>query len=200
MKTNQQSGISVLQIIVALAVLAVLLGAISAFIGSDESGTSTETQENNAQIDTPLETLTAGRAETLTAPVTDAAEQANTASEAELDGPQNTTQSASVVVTGTFEAYSADKLILARDGTVVLYFHADWCPSCRGLENDLNANLGNLPANTHILKVDYDSETELKKKYEVIRQHTLVIVDADGTEIKKLTGLTNTLEQVLNQL
>ena len=56
---------------------------------------------------------------------------------------------------GTFETYSADKLALASDGTVVLFFHANWCPSCRGLENDINAKLSQIPANTHILKLDY---------------------------------------------
>lgn len=200
MKTNQQSGVSALQIIVILALFAIFLGAISAFMESDEPVTGTQTQENNAQTDTPLEKLAANRAETITAPVTDAVEQANTLTEAELDSAQNPPESASVAVVGTFETYSADKLVLAENGTVVLFFHANWCPSCRGLENDLNANLERFPANTHILKLDYDSETDLKKKYGVIRQHTLVVVDTNGVEIKKLTGLTNTLEQVVNQL
>lgn len=101
---------------------------------------------------------------------------------------------------GTFTDYSPEKLALASNGTVVLFFHADWCPSCRGLEDDINAKLDQIPANTHILQLDYDTETELKKKYGVIRQHTLVVVDADGTEVKKLTGLTNTLDQVVSQL
>lgn len=101
---------------------------------------------------------------------------------------------------GTFTDYSPDKLALAEDGTLVLFFRADWCPTCRGLENNINANLSAIPANTHILKLDYDTETELKKKYGVIRQHTLIQVDANGNEIKTLTGLTNTLDQVLNQL
>lgn len=104
------------------------------------------------------------------------------------------------VAAGTFEPYSADKLALAQNGTVVLFFHAEWCPSCRGLENDINAQLSQIPANTHILKLDYDTETELKRKYGVVRQHTLVVVDANGNEIKKLTGLTNTLAQVTSQL
>lgn len=103
-------------------------------------------------------------------------------------------------VSGTFEAYSPEKLALAADGDVVLFFHADWCPSCRGLEDDLNAQLSQIPANTHILKLDYDTETELKRQYGVVRQHTLVVVDANGAEIKKLTGLTNTLDQVLTQI
>ena len=113
--------------------------------------------------------------------------------------PAEATQVTDAVATpGTFTAYSEDALL--AEGTNVLFFHADWCPSCRGLERDLIAQSADIPANLTILKLDYDSETELKKKYKVIRQHTLVVVDADGNEIKKLTGLTNTLAHVVNQL
>ncbi len=109
------------------------------------------------------------------------------------DGPETT-------VAGTFTTYSADKLAMAATGDVVLFFHAAWCPSCRALESDINANITEIPENIHILKVDYDSETELKKKYGVVRQHTLVQVDENGTEIQTLTGLTNTLNQVVAQV
>ena len=101
---------------------------------------------------------------------------------------------------GSYEAYSPEKLAKAETGDVVLFFHADWCPSCRGLESDINANLGNIPDGVHILKLDYDTETDLKKKYGVVRQHTLVQVDESGNAIKTLTGLTNTLTQVTGQL
>jgi|GEM_PF-993318 len=103
-----------------------------------------------------------------------------------------------VAASGTFTDY--DPSLLVAGETNVLFFHATWCPSCRGLENDLNANLSAIPAGVNILKLDYDTETELKQEYGVIRQHTLVVVDGNGVEIKKLNGLTNTLEQVINQL
>lgn len=101
---------------------------------------------------------------------------------------------------GSFEAYSPEKLAMAADGDVVLFFHAGWCPSCRGLENDIEANISAIPAGVHILQVDYDSETALKQKYGVVRQHTLVQVDTEGNAIKTLTGLTNTLDQVVSQI
>lgn len=105
-----------------------------------------------------------------------------------------------VATPGSFEAYSPEKLALAADSDVVLFFHASWCPSCRALESDINASLSDIPANTHILKVDYDTATALKQEYGVVRQHTLVTVDANGAKIKTLTGLTNTLEQVIAQI
>ena len=101
---------------------------------------------------------------------------------------------------GTFDVYSDGSLALANEGDVVLFFHAPWCPSCRALESDIEANLSSIPPNVHLLKVDYDSATELKKKYGVVRQHTLVQVDSAGNEIQTLTGLVNTLDQVISQL
>ncbi len=101
---------------------------------------------------------------------------------------------------GTFTEYDESLLSNANSGDVLIFFHATWCPSCRGLEKDINSNLSNIPTDMTILKADYDSETTLKKKYGVVRQHTIVQVDANGDEIKTLTGITNTLEQVIRQI
>jgi hypothetical protein len=50
-----------------------------------------------------------------------------------------------------------------------------------------------------ILKTDYDKETELKKKYGVTYQHTLVQVDKSGNMIKKWSG-GGTLDNLLSQI
>jgi thiol-disulfide isomerase/thioredoxin len=89
---------------------------------------------------------------------------------------------------GSYEAYSPEKIMRAETGDVVLFFHASWCPSCRGLNSDIEANMNAIPQGVTILKVDYDKETELKKKYGVTTQHTLVQVDKDGNMIKKWSG------------
>jgi thiol-disulfide isomerase/thioredoxin len=89
---------------------------------------------------------------------------------------------------GSYEAYAPEKIARAETGDVVLFFHASWCPSCRGLNADIEKHLETIPAQLSILKVDYDTETELKKKYGVTYQHTLVQVDKDGNLIKKWSG------------
>lgn len=89
---------------------------------------------------------------------------------------------------GSFETYDLEKLALADSGDVVLFFHASWCPTCRSLASNITENIASIPLNTHILKVDYDSETKLKQKYGVTYQHTLVQVDSQGNLIKKWTG------------
>lgn len=209
MKTNLQSGVSIIQVILALAVGAVLFGVISLFTSSNEPAAVTQTGENNAEMESIDESMVDDMDEAMIDPVNQAVEAENTIMEDEMDkidvgmtddDVQSASESVSIAPAGTFQDYSADKLALASNGTVALFFHANWCPSCRSLENDINANLSDIPANTHILKLDYDTETELKKKYGVVRQHTIVVVDADGNELKKLTGLTNTLEQVVSQL
>ena len=92
---------------------------------------------------------------------------------------------------GSYEAYAPEKLARAASGDVVLFFHASWCPSCRVLNADIEKNLSAVPENVSILKVNYDTESELKKKYGVTYQHTLVQVSADGSLIKKWSGGSN---------
>ena len=86
---------------------------------------------------------------------------------------------------GTYEDYAADKLALATNGKVVLYFHATWCPICRSLDANISSDLNMIPAGVHILKVDYDTATALRQKYGVTYQHTFVQVDARGVMITK---------------
>lgn len=106
---------------------------------------------------------------------------------------------APVAQAGSYEAYSADKIARAENGDVVLFFHAPWCPSCRGLNSNLEASRDDIPGTLTILKTDYDTQTALKQKYGVTIQHTLVQVDKDGNLIKKWTG-GGTLASVVSQL
>ncbi|MBI4080016.1 thioredoxin family protein [Candidatus Kaiserbacteria bacterium] len=83
---------------------------------------------------------------------------------------------------GSYEVYSPEKLALASKDKVVLYFHANWCPICRPLDAAFKAGV---PEGVHILKVDYDTSADLKKKYGVTYQHTFVQVDVAGNSIAK---------------
>jgi len=100
---------------------------------------------------------------------------------------------------GLYTAYSQALLQNASDGSVVLFFHAPWCPTCKLLNDNLEENQNSISSDLTILKTDYDSETDLKKKYGVTYQHTLVQVDASGNLIKKWLG-SNTLEDVVSEL
>jgi thioredoxin 1 len=100
---------------------------------------------------------------------------------------------------GTYELYAPEKLAFAESGVVVLHFHADWCPICRTLEEEILANPAGIPSGVHILKVEYDTATALKQKYGVTYQHTFVQVDAEGEQIAKW-GDSMTLAQVIEKI
>jgi len=97
---------------------------------------------------------------------------------------------------GQYIPYSKDSLTSNKN---VIFFAASWCPTCRGLDNAINSELGNIPSDLTILKADYDAETSLKQKYGVTYQHTLVQVDKDGNMLKKWNGSENVLA-ILNEL
>lgn len=112
---------------------------------------------------------------------------------------KKTAEENTILKVGSYEAYAPEKLVRAETGDVVLFFHASWCPSCRSLNSDIENNMSAIPEGVSILKLDYDKETELKKKYGVTYQHTLVQVDKDGNLIKKWSGspkLSNLVSEI----
>lgn len=84
-----------------------------------------------------------------------------------------------------WDEYAADRA--AYDDThVVLFFHAPWCPSCRATEESLTAD--GVPDGLTIVKVDFDTATDLRQQYGVTVQHTFVLVEPDGNQVKKWAG------------
>jgi thiol-disulfide isomerase/thioredoxin len=70
----------------------------------------------------------------------------------------------------------------------VLFFAASWCPTCRSADKDFTQNIKQLPKDAIIFKTDYDTESALKTKYGITRQHTFVIVDAKSMAVRKWSG------------
>ncbi len=93
---------------------------------------------------------------------------------------QKPTATSSSSSTGAYKEFSPDNLANSG-GQAVLFFHAPWCPQCRSIDNDIK-NSG-VPDGFTILKVDYDSNQELRKKYGVTLQTTLVKVDNQGNAV-----------------
>lgn len=80
-------------------------------------------------------------------------------------------------VEGAYVDY-VDGAIEATPGPKVLFFHAGWCPQCRQLDEDLRT--AGAPDGLTVMKVDYDSRTDLRQKYGVTLQTTVVFVDDQG--------------------
>lgn len=172
-------------IVIVLGVLVVVV--IGYFVFSGDKADENEAVENNSGV-AIMEKDEAEVTNTMPVPGSDVKEMVV---EAETNTPSE--------VVGSYVAYSADKLAMAETGDVVIFFYAPWCPSCRGLNSDIEQNISSIPAGVTILKIDYDTSTELKKKYGVTTQHTLVQVDKDGNLIKKWSGGSK-LENLIAQI
>ena len=83
---------------------------------------------------------------------------------------------------GKYITYSAEALSTAT-GKRILYFHAPWCPQCQEL--DASIKKGPIPDGVTIIRTDFDSNQELRKKYGVTQQTTLVLIDENGNLVKK---------------
>lgn len=71
---------------------------------------------------------------------------------------------------------------------VIVFFHAEWCATCRALEANIKANLTQIPANVLILQANFDTETALKQKYGITVKTSFAVLNADGSLEKKLVG------------
>lgn len=78
-------------------------------------------------------------------------------------------------------------MALASKGPTVLFFAADWCPTCKDALKDLNANGASL-GKISVVVVDYDASRALKARYGVSYQHTFVQIDAAGKAIAIWNG------------
>ena len=92
-------------------------------------------------------------------------------------------------ISTNYYEYSEENLKIAKDkGNIVLFFATNWCSTCTELDNELMNESEKLNDGITVLKIDFDKDTEFKKKYKVLAQHTLVQVDNDGNEITKWVG------------
>ncbi|PZU40071.1 MAG: thioredoxin [Microbacterium sp.] len=96
-------------------------------------------------------------------------------SSAAPDDPSPSSEARDSVPAGAYVDY-ADDAVAAATGTRILFFHADWCPQCRALEEDILAQ--GVPPGVTIFKVDYDTNQELRQRHGVRLQTTVVLLDA----------------------
>ena len=86
----------------------------------------------------------------------------------------------------------------------VLFFYANWCPTCRPVDKELNENQDQIPEGLSIIRINFndpeteDEENELAKKYTVNYQHTFVHIDEEGNEISTWSG--GGLEELLQNI
>jgi len=84
---------------------------------------------------------------------------------------------------------SLDQLkALAAERPTILYFHAEWCPTCQATMVQFRARWPEVQPGIVLVLADYDKETELKALYGVTYQNTYVQVGADGAKLQIWNG------------
>lgn len=101
---------------------------------------------------------------------------------------------------GRYEQYAADKVGETGYTNTILFFYAAWCPECRAFKQAITSE--NIPDGVQVLEVNYDSSSDLKKKYGVTLQSTFVKVDSSGSQVSKWIGYgkNKSLETILDNL
>jgi len=76
------------------------------------------------------------------------------------------------------QPYSAAALAEAQKAgkPVALHFRADWCPTCRAQDKMLESLKAEPGLNLTVLAVNFDTEKELKRKFNIRSQSTLVLL------------------------
>lgn len=95
---------------------------------------------------------------------------------------------------GQYLPFSSTALTDTKDTRRVLFFYANWCPTCQPADKDFTNNASKLPKDVSVIRVNYSdndtdqAEKDLAKKYGITYQHTFVQIDAQGNEIAKWNG------------
>ncbi|OGK33137.1 hypothetical protein A3E10_01040 [Candidatus Roizmanbacteria bacterium RIFCSPHIGHO2_12_FULL_37_23] len=90
--------------------------------------------------------------------------------------------------------YSQAELEKASQKRRVLFFYANWCPTCRPADESFNENQANIPEDVVVIRVNYnDSDTDqaekdLARKYGIGYQHTFVQIDSEGNQVAIWNG------------
>ena len=96
-----------------------------------------------------------------------------------------------------YQNYSEDLVKNAWDKNKVLFFHADWCSTCNAFEKKVLSE--KIPNNILILKVNYDTNIKLKRKYNIVTQTSFVLIDKNGN-LKKRWIWARDINDIINKI
>ncbi|SFZ86417.1 Thioredoxin [Devosia enhydra] len=84
---------------------------------------------------------------------------------------------------------SIDQLrAIAAQGPAIVYFHAEWCPTCRATMVSFRGRWPEVQPGITLIIADYDTETDLKTRYGVTYQNTYVQVGVNGEKLQIWNG------------
>ena len=90
--------------------------------------------------------------------------------------------------------YTPGILVQTGERKQVLFFYANWCPTCVPADENFRANVNRIPEDVVLIRVNYkdtdtdEQETGLAQHYGITYQHTFVQLDKEGNVVKKWNG------------
>jgi thioredoxin 1 len=120
--------------------------------------------------------------------------QSNVPSEAGIKKAQVATESTNGVAGTKYLPFSSEVLSSSVSRRRVLFFFANWCPTCRPADQNFSENVSRIPSDVVLIRVNYNdtdtdqSEKELATKYGVTYQHTFIQIDSGGNVVTKWNG------------
>lgn len=96
----------------------------------------------------------------------------------------------------TYETYTKARYdaALASGKPTVLFFYANWCPTCKAEEPTVKTIVADTNVPLNVIRVNtLDSDTDadekaLAKDYDIFIQHTFVFLDKNGNEVDRSIG------------
>jgi thiol-disulfide isomerase/thioredoxin len=119
--------------------------------------------------------------------------QQNKQSESIMQGSPST-PAVGITEDSRYIEYSNEILDKNTNKRRVLFFYANWCPTCRPADVDFRENSGKIPEDVVVIRVNYnDTDTDADEKslaeaYGITYQHTFVQIDQNGNEVAKWNG------------
>lgn len=85
---------------------------------------------------------------------------------------------------------------------VMVDFYADWCGACKHLDQNIYTASPVIAESAHFInvKVDADKRGDLQTKYQVSGLPTIVWLNAEGTEVKRLQGAPREAEYLVQEM
>ena len=90
----------------------------------------------------------------------------------------------------------------ANNKSIFVDFYADWCPYCKQMDEVTYTDpqvKEKLNQNYVLLKVDVDNNPSISSKYQAYSLPTMIIIDSNGNEIKRIIGYQSP-DQLLNRI
>ncbi len=93
-----------------------------------------------------------------------------------------------------YQEYTKSVFLNTASTQRILFFYANWCPTCRPADANFKANANKIPKNVTLLRVNYnDTDTDQDEKglaetYGITYQHTFVQIDENGNVVMKWNG------------